>query len=128
MVYVVKLIKEHKFFAGPTGVNWDALMAKDDAALGERGPPIIPEVKGQQDTSNFDPYPESTELPPTSTTTTITTPKPKASSAMAFQAPNVFYQRAEDDSMVSKLGGGANVISGIDASQVPPLCKKWVLF
>ena len=29
--------------------------------------------------------------------------------------------------MVSKLGGGANVISGIDASQVPPLCKKWVM-
>ena len=60
----VKLIKEHKFFAGPNGVNWDALMAKDDAALGERGPPIVPEVKNQQDTSNFDPYPESTELPP----------------------------------------------------------------
>ena len=76
------------------------------------------------DLSNID---TSTLPPPTSTTTTITTPKPKASSAMAFQAPNVFYQRAEDDSMVSKLGGGANVISGIDASQVPPLCKKWVM-
>jgi serine/threonine protein kinase len=60
----VKLIKEHKFFTGTNGVNWDALYAKDDAALGERGPPIIPEVKNQQDTSNFDPYPESTELPP----------------------------------------------------------------
>ena len=58
------MIKEHKFFTGANGVNWEALYAKDDGALGERGPPIIPEVKNQQDTSNFDPYPESTELPP----------------------------------------------------------------
>ena len=48
--------------------------------------------------------------------------------AAAFQAPNVFFQRAEDDSLVNSLGGGgSDVVSGVDASQVPPLCKQWVM-
>ena len=59
----VKLIKEHKFFIGANALNWEALLAKDDAALGERGPPIIPDIKNEKDTSNFDAYPESTEAP-----------------------------------------------------------------
>ena len=59
-------------------------------------------------------------------TTTSAPPASKAGS-MAFQAPNVFFQRAEDDAMVSKLAGGSGVIGGVDASQVPPLCQKWVM-
>ena len=65
--------------------------------------------------------------PPAATADDVPSSSTPASSAMEFQAPNVFYQRAEDDAMVSKLGGGAHVIGGVDASQVPPLCKKWVM-
>jgi hypothetical protein len=64
----------------------------------------------------------------TSKKSTTTTSAPTANAAAAaFQAPNVFFQRAEDDSLVSKLGGGSNIVGGVDASQVPPLCKKWVM-
>ncbi|KAJ8524749.1 hypothetical protein ON010_g16368 [Phytophthora cinnamomi] len=48
----VEDIKKHKFFAG---VNWEDLLARKGAA------PIIPRVGTANDTSNFDPYPDSME-------------------------------------------------------------------
>ncbi|KAG7392296.1 hypothetical protein PHYPSEUDO_001400 [Phytophthora pseudosyringae] len=48
----VEDIKKHKFF---TGVNWEDLLARKGAA------PIIPRVGTANDTSNFDPYPDSME-------------------------------------------------------------------
>ena len=54
----VALLKGHKWLATePDAVDWDAMKAKTPVAL------IIPDVKDDTDTSNFDPYPESTELP-----------------------------------------------------------------
>ncbi len=48
------MVKEHKFYAG---LDWAKLLAKQLPA------PIKPQVKSATDTSNFDPYPESTEKP-----------------------------------------------------------------
>ncbi|OWZ24022.1 CAMP-dependent protein kinase catalytic subunit [Phytophthora megakarya] len=48
----VEDIKKHKFFAG---INWEDLLARKGAA------PIIPRVGTANDTSNFDPYPDSME-------------------------------------------------------------------
>ncbi|KAG2786890.1 hypothetical protein Pcac1_g3725 [Phytophthora cactorum] len=48
----VEDIKKHKFF---TGINWEDLLARKGAA------PIIPRVGTANDTSNFDPYPDSME-------------------------------------------------------------------
>ncbi|GLD94151.1 hypothetical protein PINS_up002762 [Pythium insidiosum] len=48
----VEDIKKHKFFSG---VNWEDLLARKGAA------PIIPKVGTGNDTSNFDPYPDSCE-------------------------------------------------------------------
>mmetsp|Transcript_15572 Transcript_15572/g.20533 ORF Transcript_15572/g.20533 Transcript_15572/m.20533 type:complete len:332 (+) Transcript_15572:228-1223(+) len=45
-------IKRHKFF---NGMDWDALTERKLPA------PIVPRVNGATDTSNFDPYPDSTE-------------------------------------------------------------------
>jgi len=54
----VALLKGHKWLATePDAVNWDDMLAKKVVA------PIIPDVKDDTDTSNFDPYPESTEAP-----------------------------------------------------------------
>uniref|UniRef100_A0A6S9HA20 cAMP-dependent protein kinase n=1 Tax=Heterosigma akashiwo TaxID=2829 RepID=A0A6S9HA20_HETAK len=45
-------IKKHKFF---NGMDWAALLERRLPA------PIVPRVNGATDTSNFDPYPDSTE-------------------------------------------------------------------
>jgi len=50
-----KDILEHKWFAD---INWDGLLAKKMDA------PFKPPVKSATDTSNFDDYPDSSELPP----------------------------------------------------------------
>lgn len=44
--------KNHKWFKG---MSWEALYARTIT------PPIIPDVKSEDDTSNFDPYPDSME-------------------------------------------------------------------
>ncbi|KDO34603.1 AGC/PKA protein kinase [Saprolegnia parasitica CBS 223.65] len=51
----VEDIKKHKFFSG---VDWDAMLARKGTA------PIIPKVVTPNDTSNFDPYPDSNEEAP----------------------------------------------------------------
>ena len=48
-------IKKHRWFAH---TDWEAMFAKKLTA------PIIPTVSGESDTTNFDPYPESTEMAP----------------------------------------------------------------
>jgi hypothetical protein len=48
-------IKKHKWFQG---FDWDAMLAKQLAA------PIVPVVSTENDTSNFDPYPDSLEEAP----------------------------------------------------------------
>jgi len=48
-------IKQHKWFHE---LSWDDLLAKKIA------PPFKPQVKGATDTSQFEDYPDSTELPP----------------------------------------------------------------
>jgi len=48
-------IKKHRWFSH---TDWNGLFEKKLTA------PIIPTVKGEADTSNFDPYPESTEEAP----------------------------------------------------------------
>ena len=45
-------IKQHKYFAG---MEWDALLTKTGTA------PILPKVSTANDTSNFDPYPDSSD-------------------------------------------------------------------
>ncbi|CAK4126203.1 unnamed protein product [Aphanomyces euteiches] len=51
----VEDIKKHKFFSG---CDWDAMLARKGTA------PIIPKVVTPNDTSNFDPYPDSNEEAP----------------------------------------------------------------
>lgn len=51
----VEDIKKHKFFSG---VDWDAILRRQGAA------PIVPKVVTPNDTSNFDPYPDSNEEAP----------------------------------------------------------------
>jgi len=48
-------IKQHKWFKD---IDWNQLLAKEIAA------PFKPTVKGLDDTTNFDDYPDSDELPP----------------------------------------------------------------
>mmetsp|Transcript_22272 Transcript_22272/g.63288 ORF Transcript_22272/g.63288 Transcript_22272/m.63288 type:complete len:330 (+) Transcript_22272:102-1091(+) len=48
-------IKQHKWFKD---LSWDDLLAK------KLPPPFTPKVKGDNDTSNFDDYPDSDEEPP----------------------------------------------------------------
>ncbi|RHY52462.1 hypothetical protein DYB37_008899 [Aphanomyces astaci] len=48
-------IKKHKFFSG---CDWEAILARKGTA------PIIPKVVTPNDTSNFDPYPDSNEEAP----------------------------------------------------------------
>lgn len=48
-------IKKHKWFAD---MNWDNLLGRKLQA------PILPQVSGASDTSNFDPYPDSVEEAP----------------------------------------------------------------
>ena len=48
----------------------------------------------------------SAEFEQTLSAPDTTTTSNAAAAAVALQAPNVFYQRAEDDAMVAKLGGG----------------------
>lgn len=48
-------IKTHKWFAN---ISWDALLKK------EMNPTFKPVVKSETDTSNFDDYPDSDEMPP----------------------------------------------------------------
>ncbi|GMI62550.1 hypothetical protein ScalyP_jg6908, partial [Parmales sp. scaly parma] len=48
-------IKKHKWFAD---MNWDNLIGRKLQA------PILPQVSGASDTSNFDPYPDSVEEAP----------------------------------------------------------------
>lgn len=55
----VEAIKKHKWMATDNSpVEWENMYARTVIA------PIIPNVKNDTDTSNFDPYPESTEAPP----------------------------------------------------------------
>jgi serine/threonine protein kinase len=51
----VEDIKQHKWFKD---IDWERLLSKDIE------PPFKPSVKNQSDTSNFDDYPDSDELPP----------------------------------------------------------------
>ncbi|CAK4080276.1 unnamed protein product [Aphanomyces euteiches] len=51
----VEDVKKHKFFSG---CDWDAMLARKGTA------PIIPKVVTPNDTSNFDPYPDSNEEAP----------------------------------------------------------------
>jgi hypothetical protein len=66
--------------------------------------------------------------PPAATASDVPSSSTPASSAMEFQAPNVFYQRAEDDAMVSKLGGGAQnvnfTINAVDAQGVQDVLQR----
>ncbi len=48
-------LKKHKWFAS---FSFPELLARTKVA------PLVPEVKNESDTSNFDPYPDSTEAPP----------------------------------------------------------------
>ena len=48
-------IKKHKWF---TGFDFVELLERKKVA------PLVPDVKSESDTSNFDPYPDSTEAPP----------------------------------------------------------------
>ena len=48
-------IKKHKWF---TGFDFAELLERKKTA------PLVPDVKSEGDTSNFDPYPDSTEPPP----------------------------------------------------------------
>lgn len=48
-------IKKHKWF---TGFDFTELLERKKVA------PLVPDVKSESDTSNFDPYPDSTEAPP----------------------------------------------------------------
>jgi serine/threonine protein kinase len=48
-------VKKHKWF---NGFDWAALVGKTMEA------PIVPNIQSDADTSNFDPYPDSTEEPP----------------------------------------------------------------
>ncbi|KAF0715220.1 Aste57867_3504 [Aphanomyces stellatus] len=48
-------IKKHKFFSG---CDWEAILARKGTA------PIVPKVVTPNDTSNFDPYPDSNEEAP----------------------------------------------------------------
>lgn len=48
-------IKKHKWFSD---MNWDNLVGRKLQA------PILPQVSGASDTSNFDPYPDSVEEAP----------------------------------------------------------------
>lgn len=54
-----KDLKDHKWFSG---FDFDKLLKK------EADPPIKPTVAGADDTSNFDPYPESPSRPERFTT------------------------------------------------------------
>lgn len=47
-------VKKHKWFRG---VDWQGVLRR------EIPPPWIPEMKNQEDTNNFDKYPESMEEP-----------------------------------------------------------------
>ena len=49
---VLKRLKKHKWFKG---FDWNALI---NLAM---TPPIVPELRGEGDTGNFDQYPESDE-------------------------------------------------------------------
>jgi len=54
----VEDIKQHRWFLG---FSWDELMGRKLAA------PYLPTIRGPDDTSNFEEYPESTDTPPTVT-------------------------------------------------------------
>jgi len=56
----VEDIKQHRWFLG---FSWDELMGRKLAA------PYLPTIRGPDDTSNFEEYPESTDTPPTVTGT-----------------------------------------------------------
>ncbi|XP_019635298.1 PREDICTED: cGMP-dependent protein kinase 2-like isoform X2 [Branchiostoma belcheri] len=51
-------IKKHKWFQG---FDWDGLTTQSTQ------PPIVPKVRGPQDTSNFDKYSRETDIPPEET-------------------------------------------------------------
>jgi len=50
-------IKKHKWFNANVSINWEAMLNSPD----ELTAPIIPDVQGDSDTTNFEQYPDSAE-------------------------------------------------------------------